>query len=164
MSSPSMSEAIENLENDFKDTLKSLSKGTDARNELAQKLKEIQKRYQSDEVKAVITDEKTRLGLQVAAKKMAIGTRGKDKKRETDRTEALTLKKQVRGLQGRLKVSQLKKQKIDDTEKRKGLQARLTELKKEFDTPEMKAALPKESDRLKLRGTLHKKMKKEAGV
>ena len=59
-------------------------------------------------------------------------------------------------------VKYFKKQ--EKSEERKGLKGCLESLKKEYDSSEVKEALPDEKTRLTVRGIMHKKLKKEAGV
>ena len=59
-------------------------------------------------------------------------------------------------------IKWLKKEKQKD--KRGGLRERLESLKKEYDSTEVKEALPDEKKRLSVRGIMHKKLKKEADM
>ena len=59
-------------------------------------------------------------------------------------------------------VKYLEKQ--EKSEERKGLKGRLESLKTEYDSTEIKEALPDEKRRLSVRGAMHKKLKKQAGM
>ena len=59
-------------------------------------------------------------------------------------------------------VKYLKKE--EQRDKRNDLEEKLTDLKEEFSSPEMKEAIPHEGRRLSARGVMHKKLKSENGL